>query len=213
MQQSDKPVAPGDTVCFAIDETVTSANVEMGQQIAKGDFVGVAPVEVVANGVKCGKAKAFEPVKVKQGQTLGKADFGLSGETSPVLAQPADISSHFGYVTDPFNGQQSFHIGVDVKGPAGLAIHAPAAGTVTFAGDKGPNGRVVELDLGDGVTMKFAHLNDISVAAGAAVKAGGTIGTVGNTGRSTGSHVHVEIYRNGKAYDPESVENLTLSTR
>jgi murein DD-endopeptidase MepM/ murein hydrolase activator NlpD len=84
---------------------------------------------------------------------------------------------------------------------------------VTFAGDKGPNGRVVELDLGDGVTMKFAHLDDISVAVGAAVKTGGTIGTVGNTGRSTGSHVHVEVYRNGKAYDPESVENLTLSTR
>jgi murein DD-endopeptidase MepM/ murein hydrolase activator NlpD len=213
-EHSDKPIKPGDRVCLATYETVTSPNVVAGQEVAKGAYVGLAPVAVVSHGVTCGKAQALgAPLKVRQGQTLGKADFRLSGETSAVLAQPAEISSPFGVITDPFTGQQAFHVGVDVKGPEGLAVRAPAAGTVTFAGEKGTNGKVVELDLGGGVTMKFGHLNDISVALGDAVKAGGTLGTMGMTGRTTGSHVHIEVYRNGKAYDPASVENLTLSTR
>ncbi len=155
--------------------------------------------------------QSSEPVRIRQ--AVDKATFRLNGETSPVLEQSADITSRFGYIPDPFTGQAAFHQGVDLGGPAGLAVHAPAAAVVTFAGEKGANGNVVEVGLGDGVSMRFTHLDEITVAEGDVVKAGDAIGTIGTTGRTTGAHVHVEIQRSGKAYDPESVENLTLSAR
>ncbi len=83
-EQSGKPIKPGDTVCLAIYETVTSASVVAGQQIAKGEFVGMAPVEVVANGVKCGTAKTLDkPLKVKQGQNSARRISGFRATPVP----------------------------------------------------------------------------------------------------------------------------------
>jgi murein DD-endopeptidase MepM/ murein hydrolase activator NlpD len=144
-------------------------------------------------------------------QESNKATFKLQGETKPVLEQQSAITSPFGYTTNPFSKEVALHTGVDLRGSVGLAIHAPAGAKVAFAGEKGSNGNVVELDLGDGVGMRFAHLDKIDVAEGGRVKAGDAIGTIGVTGLTTGPHVHVEIYKDGKAVDPETVENLTLS--
>jgi murein DD-endopeptidase MepM/ murein hydrolase activator NlpD len=138
--------------------------------------------------------------------------FRIKGETSPILKEPARVIGNFGYRADPFTGKTAFHAAIDLAASWGAPIYAPAEGVVAFAGVRGSYGRVVELDLGDGVAMRFGHLNAITVKAGAEVKAGDKIGTMGSTGRSTGPHLHFEYLRDGKNYDPQLVENLVLAT-
>jgi murein DD-endopeptidase MepM/ murein hydrolase activator NlpD len=121
-------------------------------------------------------------------------------------------NGHYGYRADPFTGKVAFHQGVDLAAGYGAPILAPADAAVTYAGVKGSFGRVVEIDVGDGVEIRFGHLNAISVKSGDRVSAGQQLGTMGSTGRTTGAHVHLEYLRNGKAYDPLTVENLILAT-
>jgi len=122
------------------------------------------------------------------------------------LGSPVDVdfreTSAFGYRTDPFNRKTAFHEGADLAAYYGAPIIATAPGKVTFAGVKGGYGRVVEVDHGGGFRTRYGHLNSITVKAGAEVAIGQKIGTMGSTGRSTGPHLHYEIYFRGKSYDP-----------
>lgn len=111
-------------------------------------------------------------------------------------------TSGFGYRSDPFKRTTAFHEGVDIGLAYGAPILATAPGTVSFAGVKGAYGRVVEIDHGGGFKTRYGHLHSITVKAGAAVPIGQKIGTMGSTGRSTGPHLHYEIYFRGKSYDP-----------
>jgi murein DD-endopeptidase MepM/ murein hydrolase activator NlpD len=94
------------------------------------------------------------------------------------------------------------HEGIDVSAPMGAPIVAPAAGTVTRATRERGYGLVVEIDHGDGITTRYAHCSRISVRPGQRVKRGQEIAAVGNTGLSTGPHLHYEIHVNGKVIDP-----------
>ncbi|MFN2398414.1 MAG: M23 family metallopeptidase [Gemmatimonadaceae bacterium] len=94
------------------------------------------------------------------------------------------------------------HEGIDVSAPMGAPIVAPAAGTVTRATRERGYGLVVEIDHGDGITTRYAHCSRISVRPGQRVKRGEEIAAVGNTGLSTGPHLHYEIHVNGKVIDP-----------
>ena len=103
--------------------------------------------------------------------------------------------------------------------PRGTALFAPASGTVIFAGTKlahdGTNtgyGNVVDLRLeGSGNVIRYAQLDDIEVSVGDSVEAGDNIGSLGSSGRSTGPHLHLEYYVDGKPHDPESIEGLVLA--
>ena len=118
----------------------------------------------------------------------------------PVAGQ--SVSSRFGPRRDPFNKRRAMHSGIDFRAGYGHPIRATGAGRVVKAGPNGGYGRFVEIDHGNGVTTRYAHMQRIKVRPGQRVAAGQTIGTVGSTGRSTGPHLHYEIRKRGKAIDP-----------
>jgi murein DD-endopeptidase MepM/ murein hydrolase activator NlpD len=120
---------------------------------------------------------------------------------TPVLGEP-DVSSGFGMRIDPFIRAPAMHTGMDFRGDTGDAVRATADGTVTVAGLNGGYGKMVEIDHGNGLTTRYAHLSDIGVKVGQRVRAGLIIGQVGSTGRSTGPHLHYETRVSGDAVDP-----------
>jgi murein DD-endopeptidase MepM/ murein hydrolase activator NlpD len=115
---------------------------------------------------------------------------------------PYRETSGFGYRADPFNRKTAFHEGADLAAYYGAPILATAPGKVTYAGTRGGYGRVVEIDHGSGFKTRYGHLNSISVKTGQTVAIGQKVGTMGSTGRSTGPHLHYEVYYRGKSYDP-----------
>jgi murein DD-endopeptidase MepM/ murein hydrolase activator NlpD len=119
--------------------------------------------------------------------------------------RPAEgwLSSRFGYRVSPFSEKREFHRGIDIANRAGTPIIATADGVVTFCGPKSSWGNVVVIDNGYGVTTRFAHLQKALVARGEHVKRGDVIANMGNTGRSTGPHLHYEVYLNGVPVNPE----------
>lgn len=119
-----------------------------------------------------------------------------------IPARGADITSTFGTRRDPFLGRPAFHGGIDFRTPTGTPIYAAGSGTVVHAGRNGGYGKMIEIDHGDGITTRYAHLSKIFVSEGDHVAAGSKIGGAGSTGRSTGPHLHYEVRRNGDAVDP-----------
>ena len=114
------------------------------------------------------------------------------------------ISSYFGEREDPFDGEETFHKGVDFAGAKGSTVMAVAAGVVTWAGERSGFGKIVEINHGDGYVTRYAHNEKTLVSVGQTVKRGDPIGLMGSTGRSTGPHVHFEVLRNGRQVDPLS---------
>jgi murein DD-endopeptidase MepM/ murein hydrolase activator NlpD len=112
------------------------------------------------------------------------------------------ISSQFGYRTDPFTGYGAFHAGVDFAGAPGSRVVAVGPGIVSFAGYKQGYGNVVEITHSTGYTTRYGHNSRNLVRAGQSVQKGDPIAVIGSTGRSTGTHVHFEVLRNGRAVDP-----------
>jgi murein DD-endopeptidase MepM/ murein hydrolase activator NlpD len=94
------------------------------------------------------------------------------------------------------------HTGIDFRAPTGQPARATAGGKVVSAGYEGGYGNLVEIDHGGGITTRFAHLSKIGVKKGQAIAKGDVVGNTGNTGRSTGPHLHYEIRVNGRAIDP-----------
>lgn len=112
------------------------------------------------------------------------------------------VSSAFGYRVSPFTGRREFHKGLDIATREGTPIIAPADGVVTYCGKKWLMGNMVSIDHGYGMTTRYGHLKEILKKKGEKVKRGETIALVGNTGRSTGPHVHYEVRLNGVPVNP-----------
>jgi murein DD-endopeptidase MepM/ murein hydrolase activator NlpD len=112
------------------------------------------------------------------------------------------ISSNFGYRISPFTGRKEFHKGLDIATRKGTPIIAPADGVVTFAGNKWLMGNMVALDHGYGMLTRYGHCVKIIKKKGDHVKRGEVLALVGNTGRSTGPHLHYEIRLNGVPVNP-----------
>ncbi len=115
---------------------------------------------------------------------------------------PGAISSKFGRRTDPLIHKAAFHPGMDFRGNTGDAVHATADGVVEKAGYNKSLGRYIFLSHGNGYETIFGHLHKILVKKGATVSRGQTIGEIGNTGRSTGSHLHYGIRYKKKTINP-----------
>jgi murein DD-endopeptidase MepM/ murein hydrolase activator NlpD len=122
----------------------------------------------------------------------------------PVSAGTFDKSSGFGARIDPFTGRFAFHPGIDFAGPWGSVVHATAPGTVVFAGNRGGYGNMVEIDHGYGIHTRYGHLSAISVKLGAYLAKGAGLGRVGSTGRSTGPHVHYEVWYDDVVKNPNN---------
>ncbi len=119
----------------------------------------------------------------------------------PVLGSYRHTSG-FGYRRDPINGGRRLHAGTDFAGSRGTAIVAGGSGTVIFAGRQSGYGLMVEIRHSHGYTTRYAHLSRIRVSEGERVSRGERIGDMGNTGRSTGTHLHYEVRRNGDPVNP-----------
>jgi murein DD-endopeptidase MepM/ murein hydrolase activator NlpD len=112
------------------------------------------------------------------------------------------LTSGYGSRSDPFTGRPASHPGLDISGNTGDPVYATADGRVASAGRTGDYGNLVVLEHAFGLTTRYGHLSRIGVAPGAQVKRGDVIGYVGSTGRSTSSHLHYEVWANGRAVNP-----------
>ena len=121
------------------------------------------------------------------------------------LASPVarvELSDGFGFRIDPFTGHPALHEGIDLRGDGDAAVHATAAGIVSYAGWKSQYGNLVEIDHGFGLTTRYAHLRAIAVKVGEAVALHQQLGLIGATGRATAAHLHYEIRVDGQARNP-----------
>ena len=136
--------------------------------------------------------------------------FSMYRETNGLLQEFASplnlywyyyVSSYYGYRKNPSSGNEEFHRGVDIAVPTGTTVYAAHDGMVTAAAYDSHYGNYVAIEI-DGYTTKYAHMDSISVSAGQEVEKGAVIGTTGNTGSSTGSHLHIECLYDGEYYNP-----------
>jgi len=185
-----------------------------GDAVAK---LGLDPQSLVKKA-STGQGGPFIPWRGRIGRAgaLGKSFAALEGalfrmevlERTLVAipsGQPAHVlmlSSSYGYRHDPFTGASAMHAGLDFPGPLGTPILAAAPGKVAFVGRRSGYGNVVEVDHGQGIMTRYAHLSGFDAAVGARVGAGQQIARMGSTGRSTGSHLHFEVRLNGVAVNP-----------
>ena len=112
------------------------------------------------------------------------------------------ISSHFGNRSDPFTGRGAFHAGVDFAGAPGTRVIATGPGVVTYSGYKNGYGYVVEITHPTGYLTRYGHNSRNLVREGSMVQKGDAIALIGSTGRSTGTHVHFEVERDGRKVNP-----------
>lgn len=156
------------------------------------------PLSTSANGT-------LDPRFRRLGLSLARMDAlqrGLDGIPQVLPASIESISSGFGYRTDPFSGGGAFHAGLDFRGPTGAPIFAAAKGRVSFVGRRQGYGNCVEIDHGNGLLTRYAHMSAFRTQVGKEVVAGARIGAIGNTGRSTGPHLHFEVRLNDRPINP-----------
>ncbi len=121
--------------------------------------------------------------------------------TSPVRADHR-FTSPYGPRRDPFHGRRAFHSGIDLAAPLRTPIYATAGGAVKKVGRRGGYGNLIEIDHGNGVVTRYAHLYAYLVRRGDTVTSGERIGLMGRTGRATGVHLHYEVVVDGQHVDP-----------
>ncbi|MDP3897803.1 MAG: M23 family metallopeptidase, partial [Mesorhizobium sp.] len=181
----------------AISDALADAGLAAADHFGEDDVGG--PLIAVGPDVK------FDAVVEELDEALAKLDTVKSAARRLPIANPApgrQVSSGFGVRRDPLLGTPALHAGLDFRAASGSAVRAAGRGTVVTAGWNGGYGRMIEIDHGDGLSTRYAHLSAINVQPGDVVTAGAAIGNVGTTGRSTGPHLHYEVRRNGKALNP-----------
>lgn len=120
----------------------------------------------------------------------------------PTVESRVWTSSRYGYRRDAFTKRRAFHSGLDLAGRRGVPVMATAEGIVIHAGPKGAYGNLVAISHGYGLKTRYAHLSRVDVKVGDTVAVGTPIGLIGSTGRSTGSHLHYEIWNGKNSRDP-----------
>ncbi|MEZ4239397.1 MAG: M23 family metallopeptidase [Myxococcota bacterium] len=160
-------------------------------------------------GLEGGQAEMFSSMVydalTEQLVSSGALDSGVpmsSPHVAPAKPAPVHVTSAFGLRHDPIDGTDREHRGVDLEAPLGAPILAVQDGTVTFAGRSGGYGNLVIVDHGDGLQTRYAHCDRLDVAVGQQVRAGEAIAAVGQTGRATGPHLHLEVRLDGEPTDP-----------
>ena len=168
-----------------------------GPLIEAKDPRALAAVLDVDEGFAGRIQRAAADLSDMRGLGAAEADLPLARPT-----QNTAESSGFGVRVDPFTGQPAFHSGQDFSGAFMTPIQATAPGVVSFIGIRSGYGNTVEIDHGSGFKTRYAHLQAISVTVGQHVALGQRIGGMGSTGRSTGTHLHYEVWVNGRPQNP-----------
>lgn len=118
------------------------------------------------------------------------------------LTGDAVVTSRYGRRNDPLNGRTGFHTGVDLEGPERSPVHAAGAGRVSYAAWRRGYGLLLVLDHGRGVESWYGHCSRLLAAPGQRVNRGQVVALMGSTGRSSGCHLHFELRRHGRHFDP-----------
>jgi len=143
---------------------------------------------------------------IEQQLTMVNQKLSETGEilaSTPTMAPAVGVlTDGYGTRNDPITGRRAFHRGLDISARRGTPVFAPADGVVVFAGRNGGLGKTIRISHGFGFTTLYGHLHEISAEAGDEIHRGEQIGTVGNSGRSTGSHLHYEVHADGKSVNP-----------
>jgi len=147
---------------------------------------------------------------VAEGQSLSLEELvrALEGKHALLASSPSIwpakgwLTSRYGMRISPFTNKPQFHAGLDIAGAEGTSVIAPADGRVVFVGERGPMGNSIVIDHGHGMRTQYGHLASTVVRLGQSVSRGDPIAKLGNTGRSTGPHLHYVVEVNGRTKDP-----------
>ena len=206
---------------FGTETMTETVDVELARQLSRTGGIGLTSIiqRSMMQALAPGTAQPVPPVPAGQTALPGSVVGATAGGRIPDAFTPSvtatteltdglqlpnvgEVSSEFGWRRDPFHGVQKFHAGVDLKAAYGRDVPSAAAGRVTFAGERGAYGLMVEVSHANGTTSRYAHLSATSVAVGDAVDSGHVLGRVGQSGRATGPHLHFEVLVDGQRVDP-----------
>ncbi len=149
-------------------------------------------------------ARRVQQVAARLAESRRLEEISRSTPLAPPVGVAYRETSGVGPRIDPFTGRPAYHAGLDLAAFEKAPVVATAPGTIAYAGVRQGYGYVVEIDHGHGFKTRYAHLKDFQVARGERVAIGQRIGSMGSTGRSTGTHLHYEVWFRGKVYDPIS---------
>lgn len=144
----------------------------------------------------------LEEVRQQELMQAFKGNLELLAATPSIWPCEGWVTSPFGPRISPFTGRSDFHQGLDISNEVGTLVYAPAKGVVSFVGVEGGYGKTMVIKHGNGLVTRFAHLSAIDVEEGQTVERGQQIAEMGNTGRSTGPHLHYEVRLNGTPVNP-----------
>lgn len=195
--QSSKAFQGGDTAGAGIREELFAST--LAEALVKGGGIGLA---AQVERSLFGEAPPALPAAPAPGPAP------LGAPLAAALPGEGRLTSGFGVRADPFTGRQAMHRGIDLAAPEGSPVRAALPGVVRTAGERGGYGLAVEVEHEGGFTTLYAHASEVLVKEGDRVTPGQIIARVGQTGRSTGAHLHLEVRRNNRAVDPLRALNL-----
>jgi murein DD-endopeptidase MepM/ murein hydrolase activator NlpD len=175
---------------------------------AEPSVPGPAPAAEANLNALPGKLSSLEGEAARQERSLRDLQEYFDDQRSLLASTPSIwpargwVTSDFGSRIDPYTAERKMHEGIDIATPIGQPIYAPSDGTVVFVGTEGGYGKVLVIDHGYGVKTRYGHLSEILVHLGDRVGRGDKVALVGNTGRSTGPHLHYEVRVNGVPENP-----------
>jgi murein DD-endopeptidase MepM/ murein hydrolase activator NlpD len=197
---------------FGAEAMTDTADVELGAALSRTGGIGLTQsllkvferqITGIQEAVGTGTAaRADEAGVAGQIAAVSKSSALLLSD----VTTSAPVSSKFGWRLDPLSGETKFHQGVDIAVAYGHDVKAAADGIVSFAGVQNGYGNTVVIDHGGGRQTRYAHLSQELVRAGDVVSEGQVLGKSGNSGRSTGPHLHFEMLVNGRPVNPVAVE-------
>jgi len=194
-----------DTLADAIAQ---SGGLGMGPMLSKA--LGASQDDAATAGElsQLGRAGRMHSLSHRSFNALSGGDWRQQPLSDEVpSATTTHVTSDFGPRADPWERDARFHTGVDLAAPQGTPVMSAMDGIVKNAGTRGGYGKAVEIDHGHGVTTLYAHNSEVSVKPGETVKAGQVIAAVGQSGRATGPHLHLEVRVDGKPTNPRSALN------
>jgi murein DD-endopeptidase MepM/ murein hydrolase activator NlpD len=169
---------------------------------------GATPAASVSPAALPGRISALETEAHRQEANLRELSEYFEDQKSMLASTPSVwptqgwVTSDFGARLDPYSADRTMHQGLDISTPHGQSVITPSDGTVVFNGTEGGYGKVLVVDHGYGVKTRYGHLSETFVRLGERVARGQRIAAVGNTGRSTGPHLHYEVRVNGIPENP-----------
>ncbi len=207
LQDTTYIIQRGDT----LSHIVSSSLRESGQEFSTRDVYQLVNLLAAHNGIEnpdkiyAGNKLDLEPIYSRQfiAQENKTQHTALPGELQPPVN--GYITSEYGMRQHPISKQEDFHSGIDIGVPIGTPITPVKSGQVTFTGEQSGYGQVVEIDHNDGTRSLYGHLSDLMVEKGDMIEANDVIALSGDTGRSTGPHLHLEIHQDGRTIDPLTV--------